>query len=52
MEDIFRQAGVLQEFHITGGIPETFPRLLAALRARSPGLAHQQQRHGEEKQAA
>ena len=39
MEDIFRQAGVLQEFHITGGIPETFPRMLAALRARTPNLA-------------
>ena len=39
MEDIFRQAGVLQEFHITGGIPETFPRLLGALRARTPNLA-------------
>lgn len=51
VEDIFRQAGVLQEFHITGGIPETFPRMLAALRARSPTLAHPQQ-HGEEKQAA
>ena len=27
---------MLQDFHITGGIPQTFPRLLAALRARAP----------------
>lgn len=44
MEDIFRQAGVLKEFHITGGIPETFPRLLATLKARASIT--------EEKQAA
>jgi hypothetical protein len=53
VEDIFRQAGVLQDFHITGGIPETFPRLLGVLRARSPGLpALRQQQQREEKQAA
>ncbi len=33
VEEVFRKAGVLKDFKITGGIPETFPRLLAALKA-------------------
>ncbi|KIY92132.1 hypothetical protein MNEG_15832, partial [Monoraphidium neglectum] len=31
VEDFFRERGVLLDFEITGGIPETLPRLLAAL---------------------
>ena len=31
VEDIFRKAGVLSDFEITAGIPETFPRLLETL---------------------
>ena len=31
MEAFFRGAGLLLDFEITGGIPETLPRLLAAL---------------------
>lgn len=37
MEDFFRGAGVLLDFEITGGIPETLPRLLAALAPHVPG---------------
>ncbi|KAK9918157.1 hypothetical protein WJX75_001766 [Coccomyxa subellipsoidea] len=44
VEEVFRKAGVLKDFHITGGISETFPRLLAALQARGSIT--------EEKQAA
>jgi hypothetical protein len=36
VEDIFWQAGVLKQFQITGGIPETFPRLLETLQACAP----------------
>lgn len=35
VEDIFRKAGVLSDFEITGGIPETFPRLLETLQSGS-----------------
>jgi hypothetical protein len=31
VEAFFRDAGVLLDFEITGGIPETAPRLMAAL---------------------
>lgn len=31
VEDFYRRAGVLLDFEITGGIPETTPRLMAAL---------------------
>jgi hypothetical protein len=31
VEDYYRRAGVLLDFEITGGIPETTPRLMAAL---------------------
>jgi hypothetical protein len=31
VEDFYRSAGRLLEFEITGGIPETLPRLMAAL---------------------
>lgn len=31
VEGFFRAAGVLLDFEITGGIPETTPRLMAAL---------------------
>lgn len=31
VEDAFRQAGVLHDFEITAGIPETMPGLLATL---------------------
>lgn len=31
MEDFYRRAGLLLDFEITGGIPETTPRLMAAL---------------------
>ena len=33
VEEIFRQAGVLSDFEITGGIPQTFPRLLETLQS-------------------
>ena len=29
VEDFFREQGVLREFYIAGGIPETMPRLMA-----------------------
>jgi hypothetical protein len=29
VEDFFREQGVLREFYIAGGIPETLPRLMA-----------------------
>lgn len=45
VEEVFRKAGVLKDFRITGGIPETFPRLLATLQARGGSIT-------EEKQAA
>ena len=32
VEEIFRKAGLLLDFKITGGIPETMPRLVDALR--------------------
>ena len=35
VEDIFRKAGVLSDFEITGGIPETFPQLLETLQSGS-----------------
>ena len=44
MEQLFRDAGLLLDFEITGGIPETLPRLVDALRPHSV--------HLEEKQAA
>ena len=31
VEDFFREQGVLREFYIAGGIPETMPRLMAEL---------------------
>ena len=31
MEDFYRQQGTLVDFEITGGIPETLPRLLEVL---------------------
>ena len=31
VEDFFREQGVLMDFQITGGIPETLPRLMQAL---------------------
>jgi len=31
VEDFFREHGVLREFYIAGGIPETMPRLMAEL---------------------
>lgn len=31
VEGYYREAGVLLDFEITGGIPETTPRLMAAL---------------------
>eukprot|EP00271_Cylindrocystis_brebissonii_P014901 TRINITY_DN36574_c0_g1_i1.p1 TRINITY_DN36574_c0_g1~~TRINITY_DN36574_c0_g1_i1.p1 ORF type:complete len:364 (+),score=34.28 TRINITY_DN36574_c0_g1_i1:44-1093(+) len=31
VESFYRSMGLLQDFHIAGGIPETWPRLLAAL---------------------
>eukprot|EP00850_Spirogloea_muscicola_P014993 SM000111S18816 [mRNA] locus=s111:400245:400883:+ [translate_table: standard] len=33
VEDFYRQRGLLLEFPVEGGIPETWPRLLAALQA-------------------
>ncbi len=44
VEQLFRDAGLLLDFEITGGIPQTLPRLLDALRPHSA--------HLEEKQAA
>ena len=44
VEQLFRDAGLLLDFEITGGIPETLPRLVDALRPHSA--------HLEEKQAA
>lgn len=32
VEDFFREHGLLMDFEITGGIPETMPRLLEALK--------------------
>jgi hypothetical protein len=37
VEDFFRQRGLLLDFEITGGIPETLPRLLAALAPHTAG---------------
>lgn len=31
VEDFYRRSGLLLDFEITGGIPETLPRLMAAL---------------------
>lgn len=31
VEDFYRQQGTLLDFEITGGIPETLPRLLSTL---------------------
>jgi len=39
VEEIFRKVGVLSDFEITGGIPETFPRLLETLQSGS--LTHE-----------
>jgi adenylate kinase len=39
VEDFFREAGLLLDFEITGGIPETLPRLLAALQPHTPAGA-------------
>jgi len=42
VEDFFKERGLLLDFEITGGIPETLPRLLAALEphiARGGGRA-------------
>jgi adenylate kinase len=45
VEDYFRAAGLLLDFEITGGIPETLPRLLAALEPHAaPGGAAERQR--------
>ena len=41
VEEIFRKAGVLSDFEITGGIPETFPRLLETLQSGS--LSHERE---------
>jgi hypothetical protein len=38
VEDFFRARGLLLDFEITGGIPETLPRLLAALVAVGLGI--------------
>jgi adenylate kinase len=48
VEDYFREAGVLLDFEITGGIPETTPRLMAALEP----YIRQAQAAGEEGQQA
>lgn len=48
MEDFFRRRGLLQDFEITGGIPETLPHLMKALQpflpkgfeARQPSASH------------
>ncbi|KAL6754101.1 putative adenylate kinase 1, chloroplastic [Haematococcus lacustris] len=36
VESVFKQAGLLEEFEILSGIPETMPRLLEALRPHIP----------------
>lgn len=37
VEDVFRAAGLLLDFEITAGIPETMPGLLAALKPYMQG---------------
>ncbi|KAI8468191.1 MAG: adenylate kinase [Monoraphidium minutum] len=39
VEDFFKGRGLLLDFEITGGIPETLPRLLAALAPHMPAAA-------------
>ncbi len=39
MEEVFQAAGVLHEFEITAGIPETLPSLLQVLRGYLPSGA-------------
>ena len=36
VEDFFRAKGLLVDFEITGGIPETLPSLLASLQRFAP----------------
>lgn len=43
VEDIFRKAGLLLDFQITGGIPETMPNLVAALRPYKIAVQRTQQ---------
>lgn len=42
VEDFYKEAGLLLDFEITGGIPETLPRLLAALEPHMKGRAQQE----------
>jgi adenylate kinase len=42
VEAFYRDAGVLLDFEITGGIPETTPRLMAALQPYIQAAAQQQ----------
>ena len=44
VEDIFRKAGLLLDFHISGGIPQTMPLLMDALRPYSFGFRKLRQR--------
>jgi hypothetical protein len=37
VEQVFQGRGLLLDFEITGGIPETLPRLLATLRPYAEG---------------
>lgn len=55
VEDFYRRAGVLLDFEITGGIPETTPRLMAALQPYinlSHGDAEEVVEEGQQQQAA
>lgn len=41
MEHFFKEAGLLHDFEITAGIPETLPSLLGALKQFIPGTNKQ-----------
>jgi adenylate kinase len=57
VEDFYRSSGLLLDFEITGGIPQTLPRLMATLqsyvdRARSNNSSSSSSESGKEQVAA
>jgi hypothetical protein len=45
VEDFYRRGGKLLDFEVSGGIPETWPRLLAALNVDEKGHTNHDDSH-------
>jgi hypothetical protein len=52
VEDFYRRHGLLLDFEITGGIPETTPRLMAALDPYIMAAGVEDSQHHQQQQQA